>query len=73
MSGITYFQMPHRLEVMSLVQAVTEPFVQKSVHFPFLFDQIGNIHRAMGSRGELLYLDHARIVVNLQMQIRLEQ
>ena len=58
---------------MPLLQTVTEPLVQKSIHHPFLLDHFIDIQGTVGSRLQLLHLNHARIMVNLQMQVRFEQ
>lgn len=57
--------MPHRMKVMSLVQAVTKPLVQKPIHHPLLIDQVGHVQRTAGPRMKLLHFDHARVVVHL--------
>ncbi len=59
------FQMLHRVEVVTLVQTVAEPFIQKSIHHPFLFDHIGDVERTVSARMQLLNFDHARVVTNL--------
>ena len=64
--------MLHRMEIVTLAQTVAEPLIQKSIHHPFLFDYIGDVERTMGTRMKLLNFDHARVVTNLQMQVRLE-
>ena len=64
---LTRLQMLHGLEVMILMQTIAEPFEQKSIHSPFLINQVRNVHRTKGARSKLLHLDHTGIVVNLEV------
>jgi hypothetical protein len=59
--------MLHGLKIMTLVQAVAQPFEKESIHSPLLIDQVGDVHRPMCTRGKLLHFDDARIVIHLEV------
>ena len=65
--------MLHRIKIVSLMQTVAKPFIQESIHHPFLLDHVRDVKRAVCTWLKLLNFNHPRVVVNLQMQIWLEQ
>jgi len=59
------------MEVMTLINTITQPFIQKPIEMPFLLQAIPAIDPSLSSIESIMNLGDTGIMINADMHIRL--